>query len=63
VSLAASRLISGLLYGGANDPVTFVMVPVMLAVAVMAASYLPTPARKSLFRSQSSSPSSRSLSS
>jgi putative ABC transport system permease protein len=41
VSLAASRLITGLLWGSATDPMIFVAVPVILAVAVMAASYLP----------------------
>jgi ABC-type antimicrobial peptide transport system permease subunit len=41
VALAASRLITGLLYGSATDPVILVAVPVILGVAVVAASYLP----------------------
>jgi putative ABC transport system permease protein len=40
-ALAASRLVAGLLYGSATDPVTFVVVPAILAGAVLAASYLP----------------------
>jgi ABC-type antimicrobial peptide transport system permease subunit len=41
VAVAASRLIAGLLYGSATDPVILVAVPVILGVAVVAASYLP----------------------
>jgi predicted lysophospholipase L1 biosynthesis ABC-type transport system permease subunit len=41
VTLAASRLITGLLYGSATDPVILVAVPVLLGVAVVAASYVP----------------------
>jgi ABC-type antimicrobial peptide transport system permease subunit len=41
VAVAASPLITGLLYGSATDPVILVAVPVILAVAVVAASYLP----------------------
>jgi macrolide transport system ATP-binding/permease protein len=41
VSLIATRLIAGLLYGSALDLVTFVSVPLVLAAAVVAASYLP----------------------
>jgi predicted permease len=40
-ALAASRLIAGLLYGSATDPVTFVAVPAILAGAVLMASYVP----------------------
>jgi predicted permease len=41
VVVAASRLITRLLYGSATDPVILVAVPVILGVAVVAASYLP----------------------
>jgi ABC-type antimicrobial peptide transport system permease subunit len=41
VSLIAARFIAVLLYGSALDPVTFVSVPLVLAVAVVVASYLP----------------------
>jgi macrolide transport system ATP-binding/permease protein len=41
VSLIAARFIAGLLYGSALDPVTFVSVPLVLAAAVVVASYLP----------------------
>jgi macrolide transport system ATP-binding/permease protein len=41
VSLIATRLVAGLLYGSALDLVTFVSVPLVLAAAVVAASYLP----------------------
>ena len=40
-SLAATRLVAGLLYGSATDPVAFVTVPVILGAAVLAASYVP----------------------
>jgi predicted permease len=41
VALPAARLIGNLLYGSTTDPVTFALVPVVLAIAVVAASYLP----------------------
>ena len=40
-ALAASRLVAGLLYGSATDPVTFVAIPAMLAAATLVASYVP----------------------
>lgn len=40
-ALAASRLVAGLLYGSATDPVTFVAVPAILACAVLVASCAP----------------------
>jgi predicted permease len=40
-ALAAARLVATLLYGSAMDPATFVVVPVILSAAVLAASYLP----------------------
>jgi putative ABC transport system permease protein len=42
LSLAATRLIAGFLYGvGANDPLTFVGVPALLTVVALLACYLP----------------------
>jgi predicted permease len=42
LSLAATRLIAGFLYGvGANDPLTFVGVPALLTVVSLLACYLP----------------------
>jgi predicted permease len=40
-ALAASRLVAGLLYGSATDRMTFAVVPAILALAVLVASYLP----------------------
>jgi ABC-type antimicrobial peptide transport system permease subunit len=41
-ALAASRVMSGLLYGiGANDPVTFSAAALLLAVVALVACYLP----------------------
>jgi predicted permease len=40
-ALAATRLLAGLLYGSPTDPMTFAVVPAILALAVLAASYLP----------------------
>jgi predicted permease len=40
-ALAASRLVAGLLYGSATDPVAFVAIPAILAAAVLVASYMP----------------------
>jgi len=42
LSLAATRVLSGLLYGvKANDPVTFAGVALLLIVVAMASCYLP----------------------
>jgi len=40
-SLAVSRVISTLLYGGARDPLTFLGVPLLLAMVALVASWLP----------------------
>ena len=40
-ALAATRLLAGLLYGSPTDPMTFAVVPAILALAVLAASCLP----------------------
>jgi ABC-type antimicrobial peptide transport system permease subunit len=41
-ALAVTRLLAGLLYGvGANDPLTFLGVAILLLLVAMAASYLP----------------------
>jgi putative ABC transport system permease protein len=42
VSFFAARLIRGLLFGvGANDPVTFIAVPLLLMAVAVVASYIP----------------------
>jgi putative ABC transport system permease protein len=42
VALAATRVLSGLLYGvGARDPITFIVVPILLGVVAALASYIP----------------------
>lgn len=40
-SLAVSRVISTLLYGSARDPLTFLGVPLLLAIVAIVASWLP----------------------
>jgi ABC-type antimicrobial peptide transport system permease subunit len=41
-ALVATRVMAGMLYGVApNDPATFIAVPVLLAAAALAASWLP----------------------
>ena len=40
-SLAASRLIANLLYRSPFDPITFIVVPLILMIVVLVASYLP----------------------
>ena len=41
VALATTRVVAGLLYGSATDPLTFIAVPGILTAAVLAASYVP----------------------
>lgn len=42
VAFALTRIIAGLLYGvSAVDPITFVCIPVLLAIVTLLASYLP----------------------
>jgi putative ABC transport system permease protein len=41
VAFATTRVVAGLLYGSATDPLTFITVPGILAAAVLAASYVP----------------------
>jgi ABC-type lipoprotein release transport system permease subunit len=42
LAVAASRLLAGLVFGiGTTDPVTFVLVPVVLAVVAFLASVVP----------------------
>jgi predicted permease len=41
VAFATTRVVAGLLYGSATDPLTFITVPAILTAAVLAASYLP----------------------
>ncbi|HKC88739.1 MAG TPA: hypothetical protein VKG02_22340, partial [Blastocatellia bacterium] len=41
-SFGLTRLISGLLYGvGATDPLTFIAMPALLALAALLACYIP----------------------
>jgi ABC-type antimicrobial peptide transport system permease subunit len=42
VAFALTRIISGLLYGvSAVDPITFICIPVLLAIVTLLSSYLP----------------------